>query len=166
MRGEIGVPDITGSGNYVIDTLPAPYAGDTLTITSPEMTFSWETHAFVTKLQASKNLLIFTPHLGLGAAFGKSEAGGGLTSDVTFTGGDLNDPAVVQALQDALDLAGLPVPDLDSDSILVTSSAGGYSFWIYGGTAINIFFIKVDLTAMYNLVNGGYGGAVNVRVQL
>jgi len=36
---------------------------------------------------------------------------------------------------------------------------------VYGGTAFNIFFVKLDLSAMYNIVNGGYGGAVNVRIQ-
>lgn len=164
MRGNVGIPDIMDSGNYVIDTLPAPYGGDTLTITAPELAFTWQTHTMVAKLQASKNLLIFTPHLGLGAAYGISEAGGGMSSEVTFTGGDLDDPAIVQALEDALAAAGLPA-DVDSDSILITSSANGYSFWVYGGTAINILLLKIDLTAMYNIVNGGYGGAVNVRIQ-
>ncbi len=166
MRGNVGIPDIMDSGNYVIDTLPAPYNLDTLTVTAPELAFTWDTHTFVGKVQASKNLFLFTPHIGLGAAYGISNAGGGLSSDVTFTGGDINDPAVVQALQDALALAGLPVPDLDSNSILVKSSANGYSFWVYGGTAINILLVKIDLSAMYNIVNGGYGGAVNVRIQL
>lgn len=166
MRGNVGVPDIMDSGDYVIDTLPVPYDTATITVTAPELTFTWQTHTMVAKLQASKNLLIFTPHLGLGAAYGVSEAGGGLSSEVTGTNIDINDPAEVQALKDALALAGLPVPDLDSTSILVKSSANGYSFWVYGGTAINILFIKIDLSAMYNIVNGGYGGAVNVRIQL
>lgn len=166
MRGNVGIPDIMNSGNYVIDTLPAPYDTASITVTAPELAFTWQTHTMVAKLQASKNLLIFTPHLGLGAAYGVSEAGGGLSSEVTGTNIDVSDPAEVQALKDALNLAGLPVPDLDSDSILVKSSANGYSFWVYGGTAINILFVKIDLSAMYNLVNGGYGGAVNVRIQL
>ncbi|MBA7476845.1 hypothetical protein ES707_12241 [subsurface metagenome] len=166
MRGNVGVPDIVGTGNYVIDMLPSPYDTASITVTAPELTFTWETHTMVAKLQASKNLLIFTPHVGLGAAYGISEAGGGLSSEVTGTNIDINDPAEVQALQDALALAVLPVPDLDSDSILVTSAANGYSFWIYGGTAINILIVKVDLSAMYNIVNGGYGASVNVRVQL
>ena len=159
MRGNVGIPDIEGTGDYIITSLPG-YVGDTLTITAPELAFTWQTHTMVAKLQASKNLLIFTPHLGLGAAYGISEAGGGMSSEVTFTGGDLDDPAIVQALEDALAAA-----DVDSDSILITSSANGYSFWVYGGTAINILLLKIDLTAMYNIVNGGYGGAVNVRIQ-
>lgn len=166
LRGNVGVPDIVGTGDYVIDTLPAPYAADTLTVTAPEMTFTWETHAVVAKLQASKNLEILTPHLGIGGAYGISEAGGGLSSEVTFTGGDIKDPAVVQQLKDAFALAGLPVPAIDSEGVLVTSSANGYSFWVYGGTAINIVFITIDLSAMYNILGKSFGGAVNVRLQL
>lgn len=168
MRGNVGVPDITG-GDYEIVTpaeLPAPYGGETLTVMAPELAFTWETHTIVAKLQASKNLLVFTPHLGLGAAYGISEAGGGLSSDVTFTGGDISDPAVQQELKDALAAAGYTVPDLDSDGILISSGANGYSFWVYGGTAINILILKIDLSAMYNFLSKSYGGAVNVRVQL
>jgi hypothetical protein len=47
----------------------------------------------------------------------------------------------------------------------VLSKANGWSFWVYGGTAINIFFIKVDLSAMYNFLNGDYGLSANLRVQ-
>jgi len=166
MRGNVGIPDIVDTGPYVIDTLPGPLAGETITVTAPELAFTWQTQSFVAKLQASKNLFIFTPHLGLGAAYGISDAGGGLSSTVTYSGGDINDPATVEQIETALAAAGLPVPDLDGESILVSADANGYSFWIYGGTAINILIVKVDLSAMYNIVNGGYGASVNVRVQL
>jgi hypothetical protein len=72
----------------------------------------------------------------------------------------------IDALTAALAAMGQPVPDLTSDSILVSSDANGFSFWVYGGTAINIFILKVDLSAMYNLLSKSYGGAVNVRIQL
>lgn len=165
MRGNVGIPDVVGAG-YTIDTFPAPYDTASITISDPELTFAWQTHTLVAKLQASKDLAILTPHLGIGAAYGISEAGGGLSSEITGSGIDVSDPAEIQALKDALVANGIPVPDIDSESILVTSDANGYSFWVYGGTAINIVFITIDLSAMYNIVGKSFGGAVNVRLQL
>jgi hypothetical protein len=171
MRGTVGVPDIIS--DYEVDmTGYGPGLGIVKT-TAPELTFTWRTHTFVGKLQASKKLLIFTPHLGLGTAYGVSSAGGGMSSDVLYDpdgGGPAPYATITQSeidmIEAALTAAGEEVPDLSSDGILVTSDANGFSFWVYGGTAINIFFIKIDLSAMYNFLSGGYGGAVNVRLQL
>jgi hypothetical protein len=119
----------------------------------------------VGKVQASWDLTILTPHLGIGAAYGLSNAGGGLSSDVLFNGGAIS-PQEIQDVKEAMAAAGYPLDELDETGILISSDADGYSFWLYGGTAINIVFITVDLSAMYNLVSKAYGGAVNVRVQL
>ena len=67
-------------------------------------------------------------------------------------------------VQNAFASYGYPVPT--ATGIEVVSDANGWSFWVFGGTAINIFFVKVDLSAMYNFLNGDYGGSVNVRLQL
>jgi hypothetical protein len=172
MRGNVGVPDVIGTGDYEVDLTAYPGLG-ILRATAPELAFTWDTHTFVGKLQASKNLFLFTPHLGLGAAYGVSNAGGGLSSAVEY---DPDGPGAapyapisqsnIDAIIAALTLAGQPVPDIDSESILISSDANGFSFWIYGGTAINIFILKVDLSAMYNLLSKSYGAAVNVRIQL
>ena len=68
------------------------------------------------------------------------------------------------AIQQAVARAGYTVPT--ANGLEVISEANGWSFWVYGGTAINIFFIKVDLSAMYNFLNGDYGASVNLRLQL
>jgi hypothetical protein len=162
LEGNIGIPDLAGS--TTID-LPAPLSGDSITITSPELTFALQTSTFVGKVQASWNLAILTPHLGIGAAYGLSTAGGGLASEILYNGVAIT-PLQIQEVKDAFAAAGYPLDELDQTSILISSDADGYSFWVYGGTAINIFFIKVDLSAMYNLVSKSYGGAVNVRLQL
>jgi hypothetical protein len=170
MRGNVGMPDVFNSGDYQIDL--QPYGGGILQASAPELNMIWDTHTFVGKIQASKNLFLFTPHIGLGAAYGVSNVGGGVSSSVEYDpdGGVPNFAPITQTdidfIVNALTTAGQPVPDLSSDSILVTSSADGLSFWVYGGTAINILFIKVDLSAMYNFLSKSYGGAVNVRVQL
>jgi hypothetical protein len=66
-------------------------------------------------------------------------------------------------LQHAFAYYGYPTPS--ASGFEVSSAANGWSFWVFGGTAINIFFVKIDLSAMYNFLNGDYGGSVNVRLQ-
>ena len=161
MKGSIGIPDVAAS--TTID-LPPPLAGNTLDITSPELTFALQTNTFVGKVQASWDLYFLTPHVGLGAAYGLSSAGGGLSSEVLYNGAAMT-PTDIQAIKDAFAGYGYTIDELDDTSIIISSDADGYSFWIYGGTALNIFFLRVDLSAMYNLVSKSYGGAVNVRIQ-
>lgn len=160
--GTIGLANVVPG--QVID-ISAPmnsegYAGaHTLTITDADLAFDWSSHVFQGKAQASWNLWLLTPHIGVGAAYGISTAGGGVYSSVLYTGG-----ADLPTAQSVLESFGYAVPT--SDGLEVLSDANGWSFWVYGGTAINIFFIKVDLSAMYNLANQDYGASVNVRLQL
>ena len=162
LRGQIGITDVAPS--EVIDiSVPmndALYPGThTLTLTEPDLVFNWDTHTIEAKAQASWNLAILTPSLGIGAAYGISNAGGGLSSTLVY--GGPNDLATVQSV-----FAGYGYPVPTATGIEISSAANGWSFWVFGGTAINIFFVKIDLSAMYNFLNGDYGGSVNVRLQL
>jgi len=162
LRGNIGIVDI--SSGETIDISPVMIAagyggGHTLTITDPDLVFSWDTHTIEAKAQASWNLLLFTPHLGIGAAYGISNAGGGLFSTLAYGG-----PNDLDTVKSVFASAGYPIPT--AQGIEIVSAANGWSFWVYGGTAINIFFLKLDLSAMYNFIGGGWGASANVRVQL
>ena len=161
LRGRIGINDITSGETIDISSIMESrgYASGVyeLVITDPDLSFQWDTHTIEAKAQASWNLLIFTPHLGLGAAYGISKAGGGLFSSLTVNGTTLAD------VQSVFSYYGYPVPT--AQGVEVISKANGFSFWVYGGTAINIFFVKLDLSAMYNFLNGDYGASVNVRLQ-
>jgi hypothetical protein len=163
LEGSIGIPDVASSTTI---NLPPPEDLHFIEITSPELTFALQTSTFVGKVQASWDLAILTPHLGIGAAYGLSSAGGGLSSEILYDGVSSMTPSQIQDIKDAFAGYGYTIDELDNNGILISSDADGYSFWVYGGTAINIFFIKVDLSAMYNLVSKSYGGAVNVRFQL
>ncbi len=163
LRGRVGITSIP---NQTIDLSAemVPYLGGTthqLVFSDPDLTFNWDTHTIEAKAQASWNALIFTPGIGIGAAYGISNAGGGLSSTIVY---NTDSGATFSDLQNAMQSAGYAVPSLNSFD--VSSAANGWSFWVFGGTAINIFFIKVDLSAMYNFLNGDYGGSVNVRLQL
>ena len=168
MRGTIGVADVKFSETIDITSVmgAAGYAtggGEIyeLIITDPDLAFSWDTHTIQGKAQASWNLAILTPHVGLGAAYGFSNAGGGLFSSLAY---NTNTAVTFSQVQDAFDSFGYPIPTVDG--LEITSDANGWSFWVYGGTAFNIFFIKLDLSAMYNFLSGTYGASANVRIQL
>ncbi len=171
LRGAVGVPDLMGTGNTDIN-LSSIYGGSTyiLRVTAPEASFSWQTHTIMAKAQVSKNLLIFTPSLGVGAAYGRSSAGGGLSSSVQYStdGTTFNTmtDAEIQNLKDQFVAAGLTPPEVSAQGILVSSAVNGWSFWAFGGVALNLLFIKVDVSGMYNLVSGSYGASANLRVQL
>jgi hypothetical protein len=167
LRGRIGINDIASGETIDISAIMGSRGWDGLAqhdliITDPDLVFQWDTHTIEAKAQASWNLLIFTPHLGLGAAYGISKAGGGLFSSLTYQTTDAGMPTMAD-VQDAFAYYGYPVPT--AQGIEVVSAANGFSFWVYGGTAINIFFVKLDLSAMYNFLNGDYGASVNVRLQ-
>jgi hypothetical protein len=166
LRGQIGIPI---ADSQTIDLAPYldDYDGDvaanvhTLDFTAPELGFSWDTHTIDAKAQASWKLLLFTPTIGIGAAYGISNAGGGLFSEVTY---NTDSTLTEEQMREVLEAAGYPVPT--DTGLEVSSKANGWSFWVFGGPARNIFFIKVDLGAMYNFLNGDYGGSINVRLQL
>ena len=168
LRGQVGITDVsTGETIDISDVMQADgwdgAAQHDLVISDPDLIFNWDTHTIDAKVQASWNALVFTPSIGIGAAYGISNAGGGLSSSLNYVTTDLGGPTFAD-VQTAFANLGYPVPT--ATGIEVVSDANGWSFWVFGGTAINIFFIKVDLSAMYNFLNGDYGGSVNVRLQL
>jgi hypothetical protein len=163
LESTLGIPDVAGSTTI---NLPPPLAPDTIVISSPELSFTMKTSTFVGKVQASWNLAVLTPHIGLGTAYGLSTAGGGLSSDILYNGVSPMTPTEIQQIIDAFESQGYTISGLDNTGIEISSDADGYSFWLYGGTAINIAFIKIDLSAMYNILGKSYGGAINVRLQL
>src|SRR6056297_4041328 len=55
-----------------------------LTLSDPNLRFAWKTHSLDFKVQASKNLLIFTPYAGGAYTYGWSQAGGGISADIDY----------------------------------------------------------------------------------
>jgi len=170
MQGTLGIKD-AGTGDTTIDitdVMNLAYDPDfpaneyTLTITDPDLIFNWETHTIQAKAQASWDLALLTPHVGFGAAHGFSTAGGGLFSTLVYDPGTSGRP--FQDVQDAFESLGYPIPT--AQGLEINSEANGWSFWVYGGTALNIVFLRLDLSAMYNFLSGAYGASANVRIQL
>jgi hypothetical protein len=161
-KGNIGLSNIL-PGDTVIDVTSemntAGYAGPhTLRISSPDLGFNWQSNVLEAKVQVSKKLLILVPTVGLSAAYGISNVGGGLTSTLTS---DQNELPLVEQIMAKY---GYPVPD--ATGVTVSSASTGWSLRAFGGLGISLLFLDLDVNASYNILTQSLGGGVNVRIQL
>jgi hypothetical protein len=166
LKGGVQVAGLLGGPQDIVITdimNAAGYIGaHTLTLSNPAVGFSWESHVLETKIQVSKNLLIFTPHLGISGAYAlKSSVGGGLVSALSYTGSAPDLATVQQVFEDN----GYTAPT-DQGFIVAADAPAGWAFKVFGGTSLNLVFIRLDLDAYYNVLSGAYGGNVNLRFQL
>jgi len=149
----------TGLGSSIdLGSVPG-LSGVTVDYSDPDLRFEWTTHAVDLKVQASKNMLIFTPYLGGAYTYGWSKAGGGVSAELEYTG------ATEEEVQDALDAEGYDI-ELDDSSFAILSGATGGSLRAFGGFSVNLLLFKLDLNGQYNFATQGLGGGVNVRIQL
>jgi hypothetical protein len=132
-----------------------------LDFSDPAIDFTWQSHVIEAKVQLSKNLLIFTPHVGVGAAYAlSSSVGGGLLSTVTASG-----PNTLAEIQAAFDAAG-KTPPTDQGLTVSADAPAGWAVRLFGGTSINLWLLRLDLDANWNVLTGAYGGNVNFRFQM
>ena len=163
LKGGLHIAGVTGEDTTVDITdymngngYPGPH---TLTYSDPDLDLTWESHVVEAKVQVSKTLLIFTPNLGLSTSYAlKSSALGSIASSVSYTGSE--NLATVQTL-----LAG-DGETLADVAILASSSAPGWAVKVFGGTSVNLWVLRIDLDAYYDILTGAYGGNVNLRVEL
>lgn len=134
-------------------------------VTDPEMNLEWQANTFDFTIQASKNLLIFTPYIGAGLTLGSPSVNGGLASATTvyknaIGAGNEASAAEIQAIEDAL---GVTISD---QGFLVSATSNAPTIRIYGGTSINILILKLDLMASYVPATQALGAQVMARIQL
>jgi len=159
---QTSIPDSAGMGNEIdISTLMGNAAGtDVLTFTDPDARFQMDSNVLDAKLQISKSILIITPYAGVGYAYGWSNAGGGVAGSVLYNGTAIT-PAEIAAIKDA---GGDSAPDVSADGFLVSSASVGGSFRAFAGLSVNLFILKLDLNAMYNVNTESLGASANVRI--
>jgi hypothetical protein len=141
----------------------AGYGGThTLTLSNPDLDFTWESHVIEARVQLSKNLSIFSPHLGVGAAYAlKSSVGGGLLSTLSYSGSAPDLTAVQQVFVDNGE-----APPTDQGITVDEDAPAGWALRVFGGTSINLWMLRLDLDANWNVLTGAYGGNVNLRFEL
>jgi Family of unknown function (DUF6588) len=134
-----------------------------LSFPTPSARFQMESNVIDAKLQISKSLLIITPYLGVGYAYGWSKAGGGISGTVNYDGSPIT-PAQITAIEEAFAAAGYDAPTVSADGFVVSKASTGGSFRAFGGLSVNLFILKLDLNAMYNVNTESLGASANVRI--
>ena len=168
LRASVGLQGLAG-GDITIDQFTNPVDQSTfdLILTDPTVEYFWQANVIDLQAQASKKILLFTPFVGAGASIGFGSAGGGLSSNLTTSGGDLTQQEI-DAINAALaEQEGETLPELGENGFSVTSDMpAGWAFRAYGGVGINLLIVKIDITGMYDFIGQNYGLTVGARVQL
>jgi hypothetical protein len=169
LKGGAQVAGLVSGTTINIHDLMVAYgkpSGDTheLVFSDPNLDFTWESHVIEAKVQLSKNLLIFTPHIGFGAAYAlKSSVGGGLLSTVEYL--ENGSPGLWSDVVAAFTMAG-EIPPTDQGLTVAADAPAGWALRLFGGTSVNLLFMRLDIDANWNVLTGSYGGNVNLRFEL
>ena len=164
-RGGVG-KSLTDYGTSQILSVPDPdNLGSTIDYTvgieDPSLNFGWTAHVIDAKVQLSKRILyIMTPYVGVGASYARATAGGGIEANVT----GITD-AEISELNAALAAAGQEPLDISDQGIIFEDGVNGWAFRAYGGLSLNIFWLKIDPSVMYNFIDQTVGFQVSVRLQ-
>ena len=156
---------LTGSGlGQSVDISDVfPLGSHVLTFSDPNARFEMKSNVIDVKLQVSKSLLIITPYIGAGYAYGWSRAGGGVTGNVAYNGHTITSTDI-ELIKKAFDTFGYDAPDLSADGFLVSAVSGGGPFRAFGGLSLNLFILKLDFSGMYNFNTQSLGVSANIRL--
>jgi len=141
------------------------FGTDTIKAQAPTIGIDWKTTTLDFKAQVSKSFLIFTPYLGLGAAYGMSHAGYSVKSTVLYNGTAINQTQI-NSINAYLQSLGIAPMDITASGISSYYDVNAWAIRAFGGLSLNMFVIRMDLTGLYNISDGSYGGTLGVRFQL
>lgn len=127
---------------------------DMVSMTSPDLYLEMESKVLDFKVQASWNVLIIEPSIGLGASYGFSQVAAGAESSLQLTGA-----------ADMATLSGLGY-DVDSAGIGYTKNVSAASFRAFGGVGFLLPFVRIDLGLLYGLTTRSWGASLGGRFQL
>ena len=163
VSGGLGFKGLLGGDQQI--TIPAPVS-KTISFSDPSINFKWETTVVDFKIQASKNLFIITPYVGLGTSLGFSKAGGGLSSSTTKIDGVEVSQSTMDDLLEKMKAANQTIPAFDTSGFTVSGDSTGWSFRAFGGFSLNLLILKLDVTGMYDITSDSPGVSVGFRAQL
>ena len=154
----------TGSKSSLAISVPpgVTVSGDNaLTLSDLEVGFQWETLALDIKVQASKSFLVLTPYVGLGASHAWSIAGYAVEANITALS-DADRNGINAALKDA----GVESIDFSEKGFSTILEETGWSFRAFGGLSVNLALFRLDLTGLFNFLDGNYGVTLGGRFQI
>ena len=169
LDASIRLPSLIGENIQITSfTDPRDDATYDIELSDPSLEYFWSANVFDFQVQASKNILLFTPYAGAGASLGVGQAGGGLYSELITTPNI--DDSEWAAINEALAATGqdtLPEFSEDGTGFSVTADMpAGWGFRVFGGVSLNLLLLKVDVSAMYDLIGQNYGVTLGTRIQL
>jgi hypothetical protein len=126
-----------------------------------EVKLQWETLALDFKAQVSKSFLILTPYIGLGVSHAWSQAGYTVKAD-SLSLSDSEKININQGLKDA----GIEGIDFNGNSFSTILEETGWSFRAFGGLSVNLALFRLDLTGLFNFLDGNYGITLGGRFQI
>jgi hypothetical protein len=132
-----------------------------LTTKEANLGLEWRTISAEFKVQASFPFKFITPYAGAGISYAWSQAGYKVsTPELLVNDASLSDDEK-KMLMEQIKVTG--VSDKGFETI---NKFNGISARAYGGISINIAFLRIDFTGMYEFISGNLGATLGIRFQL
>lgn len=159
LKGGVVIRDVIDGQTVTIPGSPGGVSS--LGFSGADLVYEWNTQVLDVKAQVSKSLLIFTPAIGVGYSYGFSTAGGGMDSEITVNGTSATlTPSQISAVESATGM------DLEGSSLRILSEISGGTLRAWAGVSVNITLLKLDVSALYNVLENQWGATFNARIQL
>ena len=139
--------------------------GRSFVIESPDVKLEWDTFSLDFKAQISKSLLIITPYIGAGGTYSWSNAGYSVNTRISCAAGPITQQEINE-IKEYLKLAGLEDIDLSETKMSSSVDDNALNFRLFGGFSVNLLLFRIDLTGLYNFLDGNYGASLGLRFQL
>jgi hypothetical protein len=122
----------------------------------------WRTVNIELKTQVSFQFRFLTPYAGAGVSYAFSRAGYKVTAtELKTDAGEIKDIEKLMLDEDGkYKLTG--ISDKGFETI---KTFNGISARVFGGASINLIYVRLDLTGMYEFLSGKFGATVGLRFQ-
>jgi opacity protein-like surface antigen len=124
---------------------------DDFTAKDPTVDFLWSTNTFELKAQASFPYKIVTPYAGAGVSYSWSKVSYKISASEPFIEEDKMRKFVTEVSKGSFET-------ITKDKRLNTR--------VFGGISINLAYVRLDLTGMYEFIGGNYGATLGIRFQM
>ena len=162
LKGGISMP-VPGTADVSFNVPTGPTEYLTLKVPKPDLGLNWETKSLDFKAQASFKLLVITPYIGIGASHAWSSAGYGITSEIKVTD---EEGEIVKLDDDTKNkIKKFGIGGIDENGFSQVTEITGWSFRTFGGFSVNLPFVKLDFTGMYDMISECYGFTFGTRLQ-
>jgi hypothetical protein len=130
---------------------------------TPELGLEWNTFNVELKTQASFPLKIITPYLGLGLGYALTESGYRVNSKISIKD-DMDNNVPLNSIENTIKKYG--ITDISNSGFEMIKKNSNIYMRGFGGFSVNMPFVRLDFTGMYNILNGNLGASLGFRFQM